>query len=165
LKTFIQTEALGKILGSDASILEVTRPYARTLLQRGYDARSLMKNFGRDVRSMGAYMKTMPKYVNDILRQTAKGRQRVELRHEGFERLEEKFEKGVNRFTVGIIISASLIAAAMILNSTQRVVSVTIESLGLRNVSLTALLGICGYVVATVLGVWLIVSIMRSRKL
>jgi ubiquinone biosynthesis protein len=28
-KTFIQTEALGKILGSEASLLEVTRPYAK----------------------------------------------------------------------------------------------------------------------------------------
>ncbi|MFP5213250.1 MAG: ABC1 kinase family protein, partial [Acidobacteriota bacterium] len=53
LKTFIQTEALGKILGSDASILEVTRPYARALLQRGYDARSAFKNIGRDFRSTG----------------------------------------------------------------------------------------------------------------
>ena len=47
LKTFIQTEALGKILGSDASLLEVTRPYAKELLQRGYDAQKLVRNFSR----------------------------------------------------------------------------------------------------------------------
>ena len=48
LKTFIQTEALGKILGSDAGIIEVTRPYAKKLLEKGYDARKLLKNMGRD---------------------------------------------------------------------------------------------------------------------
>ena len=31
LKTFIQTEALGKILGSEASLLEAARPYARKI--------------------------------------------------------------------------------------------------------------------------------------
>ena len=37
-KTFIQTEGLGKILGSDASLLEVTRPYAKRLLKRAGDS-------------------------------------------------------------------------------------------------------------------------------
>jgi ubiquinone biosynthesis protein len=46
-KTFIQTEALGKILGSEASLLEVTRPYAKKLLQRGYEAHKIFKNVGR----------------------------------------------------------------------------------------------------------------------
>ena len=34
-KTFIQTEALGKILGSDASLLEVAKPYAKKMIERG----------------------------------------------------------------------------------------------------------------------------------
>jgi ubiquinone biosynthesis protein len=34
-KTFIQTESLGKILGSEASLLEVTRPYAKKLCCSG----------------------------------------------------------------------------------------------------------------------------------
>ncbi len=117
LKTFIQTEALGKILGSDASILEVTRPFARELLQKGYDARSLFKNVGRDARITGKYVKAMPKLVHDILKQTAGGRQKVELVHSGLEPLNSNVEKGVNRITMGLIISASLLAAAMVLNS------------------------------------------------
>jgi ubiquinone biosynthesis protein len=40
-----------------------------------------------------------------------------------------------------------------------------VEFLGLGPVSLTTILGIVGYVIATVLGVWLIVSIYRSGKL
>jgi ubiquinone biosynthesis protein len=47
-KTLIQTEALGKILGSEASLLEVTRPYAKKLLQQGYEAHKVLKNMGRD---------------------------------------------------------------------------------------------------------------------
>jgi len=165
MKTFIQTEALGKILGSDASILEVTRPYARKLLKKGYDTRSLAKNMGRDARAMANYLKAMPKLAHDILRQTAGGKQRLEFRHGGFEQLGGQLEKGVNRLTVGVVIAASIIAAAMILNSSQRIFDLSISIFGIQSISLTALLGIMGYVIATILGIWLVVSILRSGKL
>ena len=165
LKTFVQTEALGKILESDASLLEFIKPYAKKLLERGYDAKKIFKNIGRDTRYVGKYAKIMPKFVHDILRQVAKGKQRVEIWHEGFQQLDIKFEKGLNRLTVGLVISASIIAAAMVLNSAQKVLVFNVEFLGLGPVSLTTILGIVGYVIATVLGVWLIVSIYRSGKL
>lgn len=165
LKTFMQTEALGKILGSDASILEVTRPFAREVLQRGYDTRSIMRNLDREGRAISGYLRTYPKYLNDILRQTAAGRQRFELRHAGLEPVRAQFEKGVNRLTVGIVIAASIIAAAMILNSGQKILEFTIGVFGLHAISLTAVLGIVGYVIATFLGIWLILSILRSGKL
>ncbi|MGC8495146.1 MAG: ABC1 kinase family protein [Syntrophobacteraceae bacterium] len=165
LKTFIQTEALGKILGSDASILEVTRPFAKKLLQRELNTRSLFRNLDREGRALSAYARSIPKHVSDILRQTASGRQKIELRHTGFEQAQSVLEKGVNRLTIGVVIAASIIAAAMILNSRQGVITFTFKFLGLQTVSLTALLGLAGYAVATLLGLWLIISILRSGRL
>ncbi|MBT8406064.1 MAG: AarF/ABC1/UbiB kinase family protein, partial [Deltaproteobacteria bacterium] len=165
LKTFVQTEALGKILESDENLLEFTKPYAKKLIERGYDAKKVFKNIGKDARYMGKYAKIMPKFVHDILKQVSRGKQRVEIWHEGFQQFDVKLEKGLNRLTVGLVISASIIAAAMVLNSAQKVLVFNIEFLGLGQVSITTILGIFGYVIATVLGVWLIVSIYRSGKL
>jgi len=165
LKTFVQTEALGKIQKSDANILEFTKPYAKKLLQRGYDAKKMFKNIGRDARYMSKYAKVMPKFAHDILKQVAKGKQRIEVWHEGFQQFDTKLEKGINRLTVGLIISASILAAALVLNSAQKVLVLSLEFIGLDQVPLTALLGIIGYVVATILGIWLIISIYGSGKL
>ena len=165
LKTFIQTEALGKILGSDASILEVTKPFAKELLKRGYDAKSMLKNIGRDARMLAGYGKTIPKYMNEVLRATATGKQRLELVHSGFEELSGHLEKGVNRLTIGVIIAASIVAAALVLNSSEKVMELSTPFLGIANISLTTLFGLAGYVIATVLGIWLIISIFRSGKL
>lgn len=165
LKTLIQTEALGKILGSDASLLEVTKPFARELLKRGYDTRSMAKNLDREARTVGGYMRTMPKHINDILRRTAEGRQKIEVRHSGMEGVQSQIDKGINRLTVGIVIAASIIAAAMILNSGQKVIEFSLPFLGFQTVSLTAALGVVGYIVATLLGLWLIISILRSGRL
>ncbi|MCE5243624.1 MAG: AarF/ABC1/UbiB kinase family protein [Syntrophobacteraceae bacterium] len=165
LKTFIQTEALGKILGSDASLLEVTRPYARELLKKGYDARKLLRNVGRDSRSVAGYAKAMPKLVNEILKQTARGKQRLELRHGGFEEMGSQLEKGVNRLTVGLVVAASIIGAALVLNSSQKVIEFTVNLFGLQTISLTSVFGLFGYIVATILGIWLVISILRSGRL
>jgi ubiquinone biosynthesis protein len=165
LKTFIQTEALGKILGSEASLLEAARPYAEKFLERRYNPKKFFHDLGREVRTTGGYLRTMPKLMHDLLRQTAQGKQRLELRHTGLENLNSQFTKGVNRLTVGFIISASIIAAALVLNSSQRVFEVTLNLFGLKTISITALFGLVGYVIATILGLWLIISIFRSGKL
>jgi len=165
LKTFIQTEALGKILGSDASLLEVTKPYAKRLIRKGHEARKLLRHLHKDARYMGRQIKELPRYVHAILRQTARGRQRIEIRHSGFERFDQKLEKGVNRLTVGLIISASIIAGSLVLNSGQKVIELRLNLFGGQSVPLTALLGLAGYSIATVLGIWLIISIFRSGKM
>ncbi len=164
-KTFIQTEALGKILGSDASILEVTKPYAQKLIERSYQRKNVLKAMRKDAISMGGRMKLIPKFVYDILYQTAKGKQRIELRHNGFEDMSRQFVKGINRLIIGLVISASLIAGAMVLNASQKLLVFTVNFFGGQKISLTALLGVTGYVVASFLGIWLIIMIFRSRKL
>ncbi|MEM5788236.1 MAG: AarF/ABC1/UbiB kinase family protein, partial [Syntrophobacteraceae bacterium] len=155
----------GKILGSDASILEVTKPYAKELLKRGYDTRSIVKNLDREARTASGYLRTIPRHFNDILRQTAAGKQRIEVRHGGLEQIQSQIEKGINRLTIGIVIAASIIGGAMILNSGNQIMQFSTTVLGLEGISLTAILGVVGYAVATLLGIWLVVSILRSGRL
>ena len=165
LKTFIQAEALGKILHSDANILEVTRPYAEKLVQQGYDTHKLFKTIGRETRTLGQYARRMPRYVNDILRQAASGQYQLEFRLRGFENFHHNIERGINRLTVGAVILASTIAASLILNSSQRVLEFKLPFFGGAVVSITSVLGITGYLIATLLGIWLILSIFRSGRL
>jgi ubiquinone biosynthesis protein len=163
-KTFVQTESLGKILGSDASILEVMKPYAKKLLQRGYDARKFFKTMGKDTHKTGSLLRMTPKFVHDILKQTAQGRQRIELNHTGFQNLNQQIEKGINRMTVGLIISASIVAGSLVLNSTKKFMTFTLDFWGIETITITELLGVGGYSIATVLGVWLVLNIFRSGK-
>ena len=164
LKTFIQTEALGKILDSDASLLEVTRPYAKALLERGYNAQKILHSLDRDVRSLSGLMRVLPTFFHDFLKMTTQGKHRLEVRHTGTEEMSDKLEKGVNRLIVGFVISASLVAAALVLNAAQGAMDFQLSLSG-KTISLTVLLGLIGYGLATILGLWLIISIFRSGKL
>ncbi len=165
LKTFIQTEALGKILDSEASLLEVTRPYAKRLLERGYEARKILKNMGRDAKAAGSLLRGMPRLTHEFIRRMARGDHRVALDHAGLDHAARKLESGLNRLTVGLVIAASLIAAALILNSAKSVMVFSLERWGLQALAFTDILGIVGYIIATLLGLWLVISIFRSGKL
>jgi ubiquinone biosynthesis protein len=137
-------------------------PQARRLLRHGVKTRARIRE---EVRHLGRDAASLPRHLAAILRNTVAGRQAFELRHTGFEGLDGKIEKGVNRLTVGLIIAASTIAAALILNSGREVLVLDLAFLGLPAISLTGLLGLTGYTIATVLGVWLIISIVRSGRL
>ncbi|MCF8052279.1 MAG: AarF/ABC1/UbiB kinase family protein [Desulfobacterales bacterium] len=164
-KTLIQTEALGKVLGSDASILQAMRPYAKELIERSYHYEKIFENAGRDMVKASGYLRSAPKLLHDILRQIAAGKHRIEMKLSGLQRFDRLMETGVNRLTVGMVLSASIIAGSLVLNSRQKVIEFHVDLLGGQTFSLTSLLGVVGYSIATVLGVWLIVSIIRSGKL
>jgi ubiquinone biosynthesis protein len=164
-KTFIQTEALGKILGSEASLLEVTRPYAKKLLQQGYEAHKVFKNMGRDTKLFGGYLRQMPHLAHGLFKRLATETPKIEIAHTGLEDTSRKFEHGINRLTLGLVVAASLIAASLILNSTRKVLLFEVDFFGLQTLSVTDVLGFSGYVIATFLGLWLVFSIVRSGKL
>jgi ubiquinone biosynthesis protein len=164
-KTFIQAEAFGKILGSDASLLEVTRPYAKKMLKQGYETRKWAHNIVKDFRSTRGYLRVFPKMFHDILKGLTAGKHQIEIRHNGLQHSSTKIERSINRLSVSIIISASLIAGSLVLDSSQKVMELTVDFWGVHTISITALLGLLGYSLATVLGFWLIISIYRSGRM
>lgn len=162
MKTFVQTEALGKILDSDASILEVTRPYAMRFIER---EQGVLRKMTKGAMEMGERLVAYPKLLEEILSHIAQGNQRMEVVHGGFKDLDTQIERAVNRLTVGMIIGASIIGGSLALNSHEKIIEIPLYFFAGPSVSLTALLGIIGYVIATVLGLRLIVSILGSKKL
>ena len=143
-KTLVQTEALGKILGSDASLLEVTRPYAKRLVMRGQETQKILKSIGRDIKTAGGYLRSMPKLTHEVFKRLAGGKGRMEVIHSGLEQTATRFETGLNRLTIGLVVAASIIAASLVLNSAQTVMTFEIDFLGHHQVAITQLLGSWG---------------------
>lgn len=165
LKTFVQNEAIGKKLGSTSSILQVAKPYAERLIRQSFEPDQLLKRFNTDVRKIAGHLQSMPASASKLLANAADNRLSMEIRHTTSSRLQQSLEKGINRLIVGIIIASSTIAAALILNSSQKLFNIDLGVAGFSEISLTGLLGVTGYVIATLLGLWLIISILRSGRL
>jgi len=164
-KTLIQTERLGKILGSDAGILQVIRPYATELLRNSYGSEQLFADMTKQARFTGKLMRSLPRYLLTLLKQLATGKGRFELYHAGIADTTDRFERGLNRFIVALIIAASTIAGALVLNAPKGLLEINLPFLSAAPISLPALLGVTGYIIATALGIWLIISIARSGRI
>ncbi|MFQ5646057.1 MAG: ABC1 kinase family protein [bacterium] len=161
-KTMLQMESVGRRLDPSANMLQTARPYAKNLLGKGQDPKNLMYGFQEDLSNyMRAHME-MPVQTQRVIRKLAEGDVTIRTKIAGLETIDKDIGRGINRLTMGIVISASLIAAAMVLNSSEKLESV-LPMLGLdSSVNLTHLLGIAGYLLATLFGVWLTISIIRS---
>jgi len=164
-KTFVQNEAIGKKLGCTSSILEIARPYAERLLKQSFEPDQLFKRFNADTRKIAGHLQSMPASISGLLANAADNNLSIEIRHTASPTLHQSLEKGINRLIVGILIAASTIAAALILNSSQKLFDIDLGFSGFPEISLTDLLGVTGYVIATFLGLWLIISILRSGRL
>jgi ubiquinone biosynthesis protein len=104
----------------------------------------------------------LPKFVFDIIKRTAEGGHGIEIRIADMSDTVKRMERGLNRAIVGVIISASTIAGSLVLSSPEKIIEL---KLGGHTLSLSTLLGMTGYSIATILGLWLILSIFRSGKM
>lgn len=165
LKTIVQNEAIGKKLGSNTSILKIARPYAEKVFQERISPKRLLKEMGNEAKIAAGYLQSMPKSLDKILETASEGNFSIKVIHTAESKLHQTLEKGLNRVIVGIIVAASTIAASLILNSSRTVMEIDLPVLGLSGIPLTTLLGVTGYVISTFLGLWLIISILRTGRL
>jgi ubiquinone biosynthesis protein len=79
----------------------------------------------------------------------------MRVHHEHLENLAKTLDKSSNRISFALIIAAILVGSSMLVSQEGTV-------LGLFSLQT---LGILGYFIAAVIGIWLVISIMRSRHL
>jgi len=163
LKTLVQIEALGRGLDSEVNILATLKPYAVKLLKKTKSIPQTAAEIKNDLAEIGIELKGVPSLTTKFLKQVIANKQRIEISHFGFEQFDNDFGRAVNRLTVGLIISATLIGAAQIISSQNNIAMVSLP-FGVE-ISITTLLGLFGYNLATVLGIWLIISIFKAGKL
>ena len=156
---------MGRVLSADVSVLEVMQPYANKLLEELHDPKVIFDNLKYDLFNYSKIARHIPDYLHSTLKNISKGEQQFRFDILGLENFGQEFGHAVSRLTLGILIGSSLVAGAWVLNADNNILPVTIEWLGLVNVSLTTVLGLLGYAFATILGFWLIYSILRGGRL
>ena len=83
-----------------------------------------------------------------------KGEFGIQLQHQGLERMIRELDKSTNRIAFSLIIASLIIGSSFIIQ---------IER-GPKLFGIPAF-GLVGYLIAAVLGLWLVIAIMRSGRL
>lgn len=155
LKSLTTVESFALSLDPDFQIIDQLKPYARKSGLRDIDPKKMLQNVRKTIRGAGDLASRLPDDVNVILSKFRQGRFLLRVNHEHLEGLIQTMDKSSNRISFALIIAALLIGSSLLVSQQGTV-------LGLLTLQT---LGIIGYIVAAVIGIWLIISIIRSRHL
>jgi len=154
-KSLVTIVSIGRRLDPSFDVAECLRPHARALLRRRMSPAAMAKSAGLGLWSLGTLLRGLPRSVARILRRAETGRLRVSLHHTGYEEFVGELDRAANRVTVSVILASLVIGSSLLL-------AMKTAPLLFGTVSF---LGIVGYLLAGLLGLWTVWGILRSGRL
>ena len=155
LKSVMTVEAFAKKLDPEFDIVRTLRPFARQLTMQYADPRRFLRSMRRAMQTAQDMAGRLPADLNAIISKFRQGKFQLRVHHEHLETLTKTLDKSSNRISFALIIAALLVASSILVPQQGTVLGV---------VDLQTL-GVLGYLVAAIIGIWLVLSIIRSRHL
>lgn len=152
VKSLVTLESLVGRLDPDLSLVELAEPYARVLITERLSPMALGKDLWRSISEYGRLSVAVPRQVNRILGQMEEGEWRFNVEHEHLEWAVDRLGVYVNRLSVTFVVSSLIIGTSLIIMDSSQSVFSRIP-IAEYSFTLTALLG-----------VWVVLSILRSEK-
>ncbi|WP_068778869.1 AarF/UbiB family protein [Paenibacillus sp. GM2] len=155
-KSLLTVEGVLQSLDPDVSILDLAEPFGKKLLREKLDARRLGKKLLGEAVEFGESLADLPRQMQRLSSIIGKGKIKTEMDIPGMEELMRKFNQIGNRLSFSIVLlSFSIIMVGVIIGS-----SMTNSPILLWNIPVIDI----GFVIATLMVVWLLYSIFRSGR-
>lgn len=153
-KALIISEGVGRVLYPEFNIIEIARPYARRLLWKRYDPRRQLNEIRKTAGDALGLLKVLPIDFQEILTIIRKGKFNMIFEHRGLELLVDELDRSSNRISFAVVIAALIVGSSLIFQT-----RVGPTFLGYP------IIGLAGFLLASILGIWLLIGIMRSKRL
>jgi ubiquinone biosynthesis protein len=154
LKSLMTIESFARSLDEDFQIIECLKPYARKFALDQINPRNVFDQLKKAALGASELAGRLPEDAAAIISKFRRGNFKMHIHHEHLEELEDTLDNSSNRISFAVIIAALLIGSSTLIAQQGSV-------LGL--ISLQAF-GVIGYLTAMAMGLWLLFSIIRSRK-
>jgi ubiquinone biosynthesis protein len=147
--------SVGVELYPDFNVFEVAKPYARALMIERFTPRRMAARARREGWKLSQTTVDLPYLLHDTLEQVRDGQIEVGFVHKGLDEFMAKLDVLFNRLVIALIVTGGLIGSSLIGIFAKTGPHV----LGLHVIS------VAGFGLSTVLGVWLLWSVIRSGRL
>ena len=151
LKAISTIENVARRLVPDYDLVDAAKPYAEKLLKRRLGLSVQAREWGATALDMVQFLKEFPQDTREVLHQLKEGRIRIELEHTGLDQARRTIDHMTNRVVVAIIVAAVLVGSSLVIHSGVGPLMGDIPVIGL-----------VGFIVSVVFGLWLVYSILRS---
>lgn len=147
--------SVGVELYPDFNVFEVARPYARDLMLERFTPQRVARRARRDAFRYAHVLAEAPFQVHDILEELRDGQIEVGFVHKGLDDFLENLQKVFNRLVMALVVTGGLIGSSLI----------GVFAKGGPHVLGVNAISIVGFALSTVLGLWLLWSVVRSGRL
>ena len=155
-KSLVTMGGVALDLDPEMSIIEVLRPKIRRLMTDKASPKRLVRHGVTSAYHLLALVEQGPRSLRQLVRKLVRGRLQILFRHENLEHLITELDRSSNRIAFSMIVAALILGSAVIM---QAHVKPMIPGTDIP------LLGLLGFLLAGLLGLWLVIAILRSGRL
>jgi ubiquinone biosynthesis protein len=154
LKVLVTLESLGKRLNPEFDFLQEARPFVQKVRVRRLREWLNREHLFELVEETGRLARALPFEAYDLLKKARTGKLKLRLDLEDLGDVVREVDRSVNRLSFAVVIAGILIGSSFVTRS-----GVGPSFLGVP------VLGLVGFGVAIILGIWFLVGTLRSGRL
>ncbi|HEY66472.1 MAG TPA: AarF/ABC1/UbiB kinase family protein [Caldilineae bacterium] len=153
-KTLAMMEGIGLKLDPDFDVFAISEPYVRRFLWQMYSPTLLGRKLLTGVSDWSDFLLDLPKQVPRLLDQMERGDIQINVDIPRADSILSRLDRIANRLAISLLVAAFIMALALLIPTLNLV----------QPWQLTTWLVVSGFVVAVLLGLWLLFSIWRSGR-
>ncbi|HIJ94927.1 MAG TPA: 2-polyprenylphenol 6-hydroxylase [Desulfuromonadales bacterium] len=153
-KSLVIIEGMGRSLNPSFDMVTHVRPFLEKILRRKLSPRTVSRQTRTMVSSYLNLARNLPRDLKEIVNRLNRNKFKIDLEHRGLDKFTTDFDRSINRLSSSLIL-ASLIVGSSIMMQTGR----GPQLLGFP------VFAFLGYMVAGLLGLWLVYAIIRSGRM
>jgi len=149
IRALVTLEGIGRGLDPTFNLAGHLQPFVERLVKERYQPGRLAERLLLRSKAAWKLAEQLPGHVSETLRKLSQDELEVHLEHRGLDKFTMELERASNRLAVGIVMSAMILASALLIRSASDHLWLTLPL----------------YLVSSLLGMWLIYGIFRSGRL
>ncbi|HHT9153598.1 MAG TPA: ABC1 kinase family protein [Candidatus Hypogeohydataceae bacterium YC40] len=153
-KSFTTIMSMARQLDPELDLQVMIAPFARSLFLESFSKERIYHLAREGSWHLSNLLAHGPREARQILKKLLTGKIQVSLRHVELENFANELDRSSNRLALSIILAATVISSSLVLMA--RIGPLWKD---------TPVLGILGYLFATIMGIWLAIGIFRSGRL
>lgn len=153
VKAMLSAEGTARQLSPSLNVLIEAEPVIRRLTLDRFKSDSILRAFRRTMKGVMDLQRQLPQRLDRIFSKIDRGDLTIRFRHENLEGLSKTLDAATNRMSVALVIAALLVGSSLIMTTDTKPFLFGYPAIG-----------VVGYLISAVLGLWLVVMIFRRRK-
>ena len=154
MKAITTVEGVGRILDPDLELLKLAQPFMKKVKSDRLRLNRIAEEAGLATSEYVDLLRDLPEELRSILSQLRQGRMKLEFEHRGLSDLRVALDQVSNRISFAIVLASLIIGSSLIILS------------GIPpKWNDIPIIGLIGFLLAGVMGFWLLLSILRHGKM